>query len=157
LFGLAALAWKVFHLRLPNMFFGPVPLFDIAGSGSGVPGMGLGIIALGGASLGVVAIGGFAVGIIAIGGGAVGLIAFGGGSVGLIAIGGGAVGYIAIGGSSVAKYALGQRGYGQYVLALNRQDPEAIEFFVRYFPFLRRAVTTAMPVIPLPQAGQHGD
>jgi hypothetical protein len=36
---------------------------------------------------------------------------------------------------------------------LNRQDPEAIEFFLRWFPGLRPAVTTAMPVIPVePQA-----
>jgi hypothetical protein len=32
---------------------------------------------------------------------------------------------------------------------LNRQDPEAIEFFVPFVPSLRAAVTTAMPVIPI--------
>jgi hypothetical protein len=136
-------------INLPNTHIGPIPVFDFAGTGSGVPGIGLGIFAFGGASIGVFAFGGLAIGIVAIGGGAVGLIAFGGGSLGLIAVGGGACGYIAVGGSGFGKFALGQRAFGKYALGLNRQDPEAIEFFVRYFPGLRAAVTTAMPVIPL--------
>ena len=61
------------------------------------------------------------------------------------------MGYIAVGGGACGKYALGQRGAGRYVLALNRQDDEAIEFFSRYFPRLREACTRPMPVIPVPK------
>jgi hypothetical protein len=147
---------------LPNMPFrsmfsgvrvGPLPLLDLAGSGSGIPGIGLGIIAFGGFSFGAVAVGGGAIGLIALGGGAAGVIAVGGGSVGLIALGGGAVGYIALGGSACGYYALGQRAYGKFAFGMNRQDPEAVEFFVRYLPRLRNAVTAPMPVIvPDPHA-----
>jgi hypothetical protein len=35
------------------------------------------------------------------------------------------------------------------VLAVNRQDDEAIEFFCRFLPGLRAAVTRPMPVIPM--------
>ena len=54
-----------------------------------------------------------------------------------------------VGGVAIGRYALGQRAYGKSCLGLNRQDPEAIEFFVPFVPGLRAAVTTAMPVIPI--------
>lgn len=132
---------------ITRMHIGPFPVFDF---GRRVPGVGLGLVAFGGLSIGVIAFGGLAIGLIAVGGGAFGLIAIGGGSFGLIAIGGGAIGYIAIGGGAIGRYALGQRGLGKSVFALNRQDPEAIEFFTRFFPWLRNSVTTAMPVLPAP-------
>jgi hypothetical protein len=132
-----------------------IPVFDFAGMTSRVlPGVGLGIFAVGGLSFGVVAAGGCAIGLIAMGGGAVGVLAFGGGAVGVIAIGGGAVGYIALGGGAYGHFALGNRAHGKYVLAINRQDPEAVEFFVRYIPRLREAVTNPMPVILLEKSDQ---
>jgi hypothetical protein len=134
---------------MSKLHIGSVPVFDLAGSSSGMPGIGFGIVAFGGLSVGVIAVGGMAVGLVALGGGALGVIAIGGGSVGLIALGGGACGLIAVGGTAFGYRALGQRAYGKYALGFNRQDPEAIEFFVRFFPGLRAAVTTAMPVIPL--------
>jgi hypothetical protein len=73
----------------------------------------------------------------------------GGGSVGVIAVGGGAVGYIALGGGACGYLAMAQRAAGKYVLAFNRQDPEAVEFFKRWVPGVGRAVTNPMPVIPM--------
>jgi len=127
---------------------GRVPLFDFAGMNSRIlPGMGFGIISVGGVAFGAIAMGGMGVGLIAVGGAAAGLIAFGGGSVGVIAIGGGACGYIAIGGNAYGTYSLGQRAHGKFALGLNRQDQEAVDFFVRFVPGLRKAVTNPMPVI----------
>jgi hypothetical protein len=140
----------------PLPMIGSVPLFDTAGIGTRHPGMGLGIVAVGGLSIGVVALGGFAVGLVALGGGAIGVIAVGGGSFGLIALGGGAVGYIAIGGGAIGRYALGQSAYGKAVFSMRRQDPEAVKFFVRWLPRLKAAVTTPLPVVPLDQTeGAH--
>jgi hypothetical protein len=136
--------------RLPRARIGPVPLLNIGGLATNTPGLGLGVVALGGAAFGAIAMGGFAFGLIAVGGGAVGVVAIGGGSVGVLAVGGGAVGYVAVGGGATGYYALGQRAYGKHALGLNRQDPEAVEFFRRYIPGLNRAVTNPMPVLPLP-------
>lgn len=139
-----------------NVMLGPIPLFDPAGFGTSHPGIGMGIIAFGGLAVGVVAMGGGAIGVLAIGGGAVGVLALGGGSFGFIALGGGAVGYIAIGGGAVGRYALGGSGAGKAVFSLRRQDPEAVEFFVRWLPRLRAAVTTPLPVVPLEEGeGKH--
>jgi hypothetical protein len=133
----------------PPMSLAGIPLADFAGIGTRHPGIGIGVLAGGGAAFGVIAFGGLGVGVLAVGGGAIGIIAFGGGSIGLIALGGGAVGVVAVGGGACGYYALGQRGAGKYVFALNRQDDEAIEFFCRYLPRLRHSVTRPMPVIPV--------
>jgi len=140
----------VLRQRIP---VGPTVLFDFAGMQSGMPGLGLGIIAFGGAALGVIAVGGFAVGLIAIGGGAIGVVAIGGGAVGLIAFGGGAVGWIAVGGGAAGRYALGGQGAGKYVFSLKRRDKEAVAFFCRYLPALKKAITGPMPVVPVDTAG----
>jgi hypothetical protein len=134
---------------LPPMYIAGVPLFDFAGIGTRHPGVGIGFIAFGGAGIGLLGIGGMGLGVVAIGGGSLGLVALGGGACGLIAIGGGAVGVVAVGGGACGYYALAQRGAGKHVLALNRQDDQAIEFFCRYFPRLREACTRPMPVIPV--------
>ncbi|HOB73386.1 MAG TPA: hypothetical protein PKG54_02570 [Phycisphaerae bacterium] len=137
---------------LPNLpMIGPIPLFDSAGTGTNHPGIGLGIIAFGGLAVGVIAIGGGAVGLVAIGGGAIGLVALGGGAVGVFAFGGGAAGYIAIGGGAFGRYALGPNAYGKAVFSMRRQDPEAVQFFVRWLPRLRAAITTPLPVVPFPE------
>jgi hypothetical protein len=139
----------VFSPKIPTVNVGPLPLFDFAGVRTRHPGFGMGIVAVGGAAFGVVAMGGLGVGAIAIGGGSVGLVAFGGGSVGVIAVGGGAVGFIAVGGGACGYYAMGQRASGKHVLAFNRQDPEAVDFFKRWIPGVSRAVTNPMPVLPV--------
>ncbi len=126
----------------------PVPLFDLGrGSMFGVPGIGVGIIATGGAAVGLFAFGGIAVGGIAVGGGAVGIVAMGGGACGVFAYGGGSVGYISIGGGAVGVYAMGGKGIGRHVLAMNRQDESAAYFFRRFIPGLGAAVSKPMPVI----------
>jgi hypothetical protein len=136
---------------IPKLRIGPVAVLDIGGMTSGiVPGIGIGIVAVGGAAIGVFAFGGGSFGIIASGGGSMGIVAVGGGAVGLIAIGGGALGYVAIGGGACGIYAMAiQNGYGRYVLSMKRQDQEAIDFFVRWIPGLRAVVTNPMPVIPI--------
>jgi hypothetical protein len=133
---------------------GSVPLFSFAGQGGKVQGIGLGVVSFGGLAVGAIAVGGFGFGLVAFGGCAVGVVAVGGGAVGVIAIGGGAIGYIAVGGGATGYYALGQKAHGKYALGLNRHDQEAIDFFVRYVPGLRRAVTNPMPVILLNKAEQ---
>ena len=154
LIGLASPLVIALRPYLPSGGIGPLPLVDIAGVGTRHPGVGIGVIAFGGVAIGAVAIGGGAIGILALGGGAVGVVAIGGGSIGFIAYGGGAVGYVAIGGHASGYYALGQKGRGKYLLTLHRQDEQAIEFFCRWFPFLRAAVTRPMPVIPLAKPQQ---
>jgi hypothetical protein len=141
----------VFAPKIPPVNVGPLPLLDIGGAKTRHPGIGMGVVAVGGAAFGVVAMGGLGIGVIAIGGGAVGLVAFGGGSVGVIAIGGGAVGFVAVGGGASGYYAMGQRARGKYVLAFNRQDSEAVDFFKRWIPGVARAVTNPMPVLPMPK------
>lgn len=135
---------------------GPLPLVSIGLQGGRQPGPTVGVVALGGLAVGVVAVGGMSAGVIAFGGGAVGVFAIGGGSVGLIALGGGACGYIALGGGACGWYAMAQRGAGKFVLAVNRQDPEAIALFSRWVPGLRAAVTMPMPVLPLDRKKQEG-
>src|SRR5215204_6591998 len=51
---------------------GPIGIIDVAGSTTGIRGVGLGIIAVGGIACGIFALGGGSVGIIAVGGGAIG-------------------------------------------------------------------------------------
>jgi hypothetical protein len=48
-----------------------------------------------------------------------------------------ATGYIAIGQLAVGYYTLGQFAYGVYAWSVNQRTPEALEFFLRLFPFLR--------------------
>jgi hypothetical protein len=143
----AVILLVVFTPKLPAVRVGPLPLVDFAGVNTRHPGLGMGIVAVGGAAFGVLAIGGFSAGVLAVGGGSVGVVAFGGGSVGVIAVGGGAVGFIAVGGGACGYYALGQRASGKYVLAFNRQDSEAVDFFKRWIPGISRAVTNPMPVL----------
>jgi hypothetical protein len=128
---------------------GPVRVVDMGGGRTQHPRPGRGVFAVGGAAFGAVAVGGFGMGVFAFGGGAIGIVAVGGGAIGVIAIGGGSVGFIAIGGSAVGYFAMGRRAAGRYVLAFNRQDPEAVEFFRRWVPGIQRAVTNPMPVLPV--------
>jgi hypothetical protein len=134
---------------IKTMTIGGVPLFSFAGQGGKVRGIGMGLVSYGGLSFGAIAVGGFSFGLIACGGFAVGVVAVGGGAVGIVAIGGGAVGFIAIGGGATGYFAMGQKAHGKYALGLNRQDQEAIDFFRRYVPGLRNALTNPMPVIVL--------
>ncbi|MCZ6683833.1 MAG: hypothetical protein O7B26_11695 [Planctomycetota bacterium] len=136
-------------ISVPNIPVGPTVLFDPGGMYSGMPGVGRGIIAGGGLAIGVIAVGGLAIGVVAIGGGAVGIFAFGGGAIGIVAVGGGAFGLIAMGGGGFGRYVLAGNGAGTFVFSLKRQDRAAIEFFTRYLPRFRHAITNPMPVIPV--------
>ena len=96
-----------------------------------------GWVAVGGFARGLIAMGGLAVGFLAFGGGAIGLlIAFGGGALGGIAFGGAAVGFVAIGGAAFGYYAMGGAAVGVHTVSALRQDPVAVDFFQRYFPWL---------------------
>lgn len=136
-------------IAVPRIPVGPTVLIDPGGVYSGHPGVGVGIIAGGGLAFGVIAVGGLAIGVLAIGGGAVGVFAFGGGAMGLVALGGGAFGLIAMGGGGCGRYVLAGNGAGTFVFSLKRQDRAAIEFFTRYLPRFRNAITNPMPVIPV--------
>lgn len=136
---------------------GPLPFLSAGGAGTSHPGVGLGVIAVGGMAVGVVAMGGGAVGVIAVGGGALGILAIGGGAIGVVALGGGASGWIAIGGGAYGRYALGGRAFGKSGFGLNRQDPEAVEFFTRWLPRFRAAITTPMPVVPVDEEARRHD
>lgn len=101
--------------------------------------MATGWFACGGFARGIFALGGFAIGLVAFGGGAIGvLIAIGGGAIGGIAFGGGAVGAIAIGGGACGYYALGGGAVGAHTVSALHQDPEAVDFFGQYFPWLAK-------------------
>ncbi|MFQ5429515.1 MAG: hypothetical protein ACE5E1_04315 [Phycisphaerae bacterium] len=144
LFFLLRRGWIV----VPAGSIGPVPLVDL-GQGGLHPGMGFGLLAFGGLAVGGIAVGGLAVGIFAFGGGAIGVVAVGGGACGIFAFGGGAAGVFAIGGGACGRYVLGGSGAGKYVFTMKRQDREAVEFWVRYLPRFRAAVTTPLPAIPV--------
>ncbi|MHC4744102.1 MAG: hypothetical protein ACYS8Z_19465 [Planctomycetota bacterium] len=93
-----------------------------------------GIIAIGNIAIGGLAIGGLSLGIVSFGGLAFGLAALGGMAVGLLlALGGMAVGFVAIGGGALGYYALGGGAWGAHPLGGNVLDPEAVEFFKRFF------------------------
>ncbi|MDQ3440146.1 MAG: hypothetical protein M3478_07325 [Planctomycetota bacterium] len=52
---------------------------------------------------------------------------------------------------------MGQKAHGKYALGLNRQGQEAIDFFRRYVPGLRNAMTNPMPVILLDRREQRAE
>lgn len=146
---LASVLGVRYTTAFPRIPVGPTVLVDVGGLQSGTPGLGRGIVAFGGLSIGVIAFGGCAIGVLAVGGGALGVLAVGGGAVGLIAVGGGAAGYVALGGGAYGKYALGSQGAGRFVFSLKRRDKEAVEFFCRYLPGLKKCLTGPMPVVPV--------
>ena len=127
-----------FEYRSKKELFG-LPLIHIVSGtrfrlASGMPRVAKGIIAIGDIAIGGLAIGGFSLGVISFGGLALGLVAFGGLALGLLlALGGMAVGLIAIGGGAIGYYALGGGAWGVHPLGSNAQDPQAVEFFKRYF------------------------
>lgn len=96
-----------------------------------------GIIAIGDIATGWLAVGGFARGILALGGCAVGVFALGGLAIGALAFGGGAVGIVAVGGGACGFYAMGGGAVGAHVFSGTSQDPQALEFFRNFLPFLR--------------------
>ncbi len=96
-----------------------------------------GVFALGGMARGVVALGGLSLGLLTVGGGSFGLLfAFGGFALGGIAVGGLAVGAVAVGGLAVGYYAAGGGAVGAHTLSAVTRDPEAVEFFRRFLPWV---------------------
>lgn len=95
-----------------------------------------GIIAIGPIAIGGLALGGSAIGVVSFGGAALGLIAFGGAAIGvLLALGGMAIGLVAIGGGAIGYYAFGGWALGAHALGGNVQDPNALEYFRRWFHY----------------------
>ena len=127
-----------FEYRSKTKLFG-LPLVHIVNrrnfsSFEGKPRIAKGIIAIGPIAVGGFAFGGLSIGVISVGGLALGLIALGGATMGLLfALGGLAIGLIAIGGGAIGYYAMGGGAWGVHPLGSNTQDPQAIEFFQRYF------------------------
>ena len=120
---------ELFGLPLVHIIFGR----NIY-STSGKPRIAKGIIALGPIAIGGLALGGLSIGVISFGGLALGFIAIGGAAMGLLfALGGMAIGLVAIGGGAIGYYAMGGGAWGVHPLGGNTQDPQAVDFFKRYF------------------------
>lgn len=93
-----------------------------------------GVFALGGIARGIVCLGGVSFGVLTVGGVSIGLgFAFGGVAVAPLAFGGVAIGLVAIGGAAVGLYARGGAAAGAHVISNLRQDPQAVDFFGRWF------------------------
>ncbi len=134
---------KIFGLPLWAIAIGPDwERGELRGHARGIFALGdiaTGWFACGGLARGLVAIGGLAVGLIALGGGAIGVVlAVGGGAIGGLALGGGALGGIAIGGGACGYYAFGGGAAGVHAVSALYQDPVALEFFERYFPWIMK-------------------
>jgi len=98
-----------------------------------------GVLAIGGLARGGIAVGGLAIGVIALGGCALSvLLAIGGFAIGGIALGGGAVGIVACGGLAIGYYACGGGAFGVHAINATFQSPEAVEFFGRFIPALKK-------------------
>ena len=128
---------KTSSLRIGNL-----PLLSIA-IGSDIDkgeirGHAKGVIAIGDIATGWIAIGGLAFGGVALGGLSVGVVAIGGLSIAALAFGGLSMGIVALGGAAVGYYACGGIAFGQYVMSAATRDPEAVELFGRFLPWLNR-------------------
>lgn len=137
-------ARKVFGLPLWAIALGPDPdRGELRGHARGIVAIGdiaTGWLAVGGLARGLLAIGGCAVGVVALGGCALGgLAAMGGLAIGALAVGGGAVGLVAVGGGACGYYAMGSGAIGAHIVSVSHQDPEALDYFRRLFPFLPAA------------------
>ena len=95
-----------------------------------------GIIAIGDIAIGVVAIGGITAGLVSIGGLSIGLITIGGVAVGGLVLGGVAVGVFALGGVAIGYYAAGGKAVGAYVIHATQRDPQAVNFFRHFIPWI---------------------
>ena len=102
------------------------------------------VITLGAVTYGIVSVGINGGGVFVFGGNVVGVVAIGCNAVGVIAIGCNAVGVVAIGHGAFGFYVFGytNRSKGRYMLAPQRQDTEAIDFFSRWFPKLTESLST---------------
>ena len=149
---IAALTYKGVRYRSKMTLWG-LPLVSIAtgpdleagelrGHAKGIIAIGdiaTGFLAIGGCAIGGIALGGFALGGVSFGGCALALFgAMGGLAVGAVAIGGMAVGGIAAGGMAMGYYACGGHAIGIHVVGPMFQSPEAIEFFGRFIPGLKK-------------------
>jgi hypothetical protein len=143
-------ATTVLGLPLYDIATGPDPAKgEMRGHACGVIAIGdiaTGVLAFGGYAQGLVAVGGAAVGGICIGGCALGVVlGIGGLAVGGIAIGGMAIGLVSMGGMAVGYYACGGDAAGKYLLTAQRQDPEAVEFFHRWMPWIDDWIGRGLP------------
>jgi hypothetical protein len=128
---------------------GIIALGDIATGWIAIGRLAIGIIAIGGLGVGIFSVGGLSVGLLlAIGGMAIGGLAIGGLAVGGIALGGLAIGYVAMGGGAIGYYAMGGGAWGEHIISGGSsrshtistavKDPQAVEFFSRWIPGVRR-------------------
>jgi hypothetical protein len=106
-----------------------------------------GVFALGGIARGFICIGGLAFGFLTLGGVSFSLLfamgglafaplAFGGAAIGGVAVGGAAVGLVVIASAGVGYYAKGVAAIGAHAINAFGQDPEAVQFFAKWLPWL---------------------
>jgi hypothetical protein len=123
---------RVGNLPLLSIAIGPdLEKGEIRGmrrASSRIGDMAAGWVAIGGLAFGGVALGGLSAGVVAIGGLSIAAVAFGGLSISIVALGRLSVGYYACGGAA----------FGQYVMSAVMRDPEAVELFGRFLPWLKR-------------------
>jgi hypothetical protein len=110
---------------------------DIATGVFALGGIARGVCCLGGISLGCFTIGGVSLSLLlAFGGVAIAPVALGGVAVGGLAMGGVAAGGAASGGAAIGFYAKGSAAVGKFIVSAMRQDPEAVQFFAKWLPWL---------------------
>ena len=133
---------RIDNLPLLSIGMGPDPAKgEMRGHAKGVIAIGdmaTGWVAIGALARGGVALGGLSFGVVGFRGLSIAAIAFGGLSIGIVAFGGLAIGVVAWGGAAVGYYACGGAAFGQYVIRASTQDPEAVELFGRFMPWLKR-------------------
>ncbi len=118
---------------------GIIAIGDIATGVLAIGGLARGGVAIGGVAIGIIALGGLALSLLlAMGGLAIGCLALGGCAIGGIAIGGAAFGIVAAGGLAVGYYAFGDAAFGVHVISSTFRSPEAVEFFGRFIPGLKK-------------------
>lgn len=123
---------KIFGMPLVHIAQGVDPQ-------TGKPRVAKGFIAIGNIAVGVFALGGISLGVFSFAGVGLGIVTFAGCAIGLgIAIGGLAVGTIAAGGLAVGYYALGGAAFGAHTISGSGADPQAVEFFKRFWPGIEK-------------------
>lgn len=131
----------LFGWPLWSVAIGPDPKTgELRGHAMGIIAVGdfaRGVIAIGGIARGVFALGGIAFGVFAFGGLSLGLlVACGGLALGLFALGGLAVGGVAVGGAAIGYYACGGLALGKFVISATAKDPQAVQLFRDWIPWL---------------------
>jgi hypothetical protein len=130
----------LFGLPLLDIAIGPDPAKgQVRGHARGIIAIGdiaTGWLAIGGIACGIVAVGGLAAGGLCIAGVGIGLAVLGGVAAGGLAFGGVAVAAVALGGCAIGYYATGGFALGKHIVTDLHRDPQALQFFDGWVPWL---------------------